>query len=79
MVIIEHSGMLGPTLTTQLALSGKHHHHEGSSHNEGTSHGCHLVLLTNKPANLKKAALDFETIALEAAQVSVLLRPSRLR
>ena len=62
-VIIEHSGMLEASFTAKLAAAGKH-----SATADG--HGWHLVLLTNKPENLKKAALDFETICLEPAQVS---------
>ena len=62
-VIIEHSGMLEASFTAKLAAIGKH-----SASADG--HGWHLVLLTNKPQNLKKAALDFETICLEPAQVS---------
>lgn len=62
-VIIEHSGLLEASFTAKLAAIGKH-----SASADG--HGWHLVLLTNKPQDLKKAALDFETICLEPAQVS---------
>ena len=65
-VIIEHSGMLEASFTAKLAVTGRH-----SATADG--HGWHLVLLTNKPQNLKKAALDFETICLEPAQVGCAL------